>query len=89
MSEQPLTGFAADDTVAASEDIDTTDTEETEAPETEILTDEADADTAEDEAEDETPDWAEIELDGQTYQVHPDIKDGYLRYGDYTQKRRR
>src|SRR5262245_1558894 len=29
---------------------------------------------------------AEVEIDGKTYLVHRDLRDGYLRHGDYTRK---
>lgn len=48
-------------------------------------TDEAE-DGDEDEGEEETPDVAEVEINGKTYKVPAELKDGYLMQGDYTRK---
>jgi len=92
MSEQAQTGLAADDESAVESYDESTksETEESEAPETDILADETGADEAEEDEDsddqDATEDWAEVELNGQTYKVHPDLRDGYIHQSDYTKK---
>jgi len=38
------------------------------------------------EQEDVAPEFAEVEIDGVTYQVPPELKDGYMMQADYTRK---
>lgn len=49
-------------------------------------TDEAEDGDEEEEAEGEAPDVAEVEINGKTYKVPAELKDGFLMQGDYTRK---
>lgn len=91
MSEQALMGLAADDESAVESDVSTnTDDDESDATETETQAGEAGSENADEETEseddDEAPDWAEVEVNGQTYKVHPDLREGYIQQADYTRK---
>jgi len=91
MSEQALMGLAADDESAVESDVESTDTDddESDATETETQAGEAESESADEETEsedDEARDWAEVEVNGQTYKVHPDLKEGYIQQADYTRK---
>lgn len=65
---------------------------EGDTPASEPATDEPSEDAAVDdqgqepEAQEAQPETAEVEVDGKTYRVPPELKDGYLRQADYTRK---
>ena len=65
--------------------VDLDQNDESEAPETEAEA-EADAEEEEQEQEQQDPEFVEFELNGQTYQVPPELKDGYMMQADYTRK---
>lgn len=64
---------AAEDATDEDEDIDADEQEEL-------------AEGEEDEADEPEITFAEIEIDGKKYEVHPDLKDGYMMQADYTRK---
>ena len=91
--EQPIEQFSIADSLKrtmereAGEDWHPPATEPTTEPEGETPEAAAEPDQAPPEPEPEgQPQLAEVEIDGKTYQVPPELKDGYLRQSDYTKK---
>ena len=63
--------------------IDLDQNDESETPETDA---EVEAEEEGEEQEQQEPEFVEFELNGQTYQVPPELKDGYMMHADYTRK---
>jgi hypothetical protein len=76
MSEQPATeSLSIEDRIANAF--------EPEQPEVEAQPEQQEAEAPESEA---SPEFAEVEYEGKSYQVPPEIKDALLRQSDYTRK---
>lgn len=88
VTEQPQAELSIEDRFANAMGLedDAVAEEVTAEPETEEAPEEAPEESPAEEATEESDEFAELEINGELYQVPKELKDGYLRQQDYTRK---